>query len=169
MRKSYKLKLILLKNNFIFNFKANFSSVVFFFSPTSTFLTQNAAFSLLLFILFYIKIQFTNQSLQTTYPQLPTVGLAQLRIFNGNPCNVAIHNDNITYTIPAHSNYVKKDFKVSGQDSIAFELNGGCITPRNEVFPLTEERANSYFLDGDEVHGFFDNLDKSKSGLPVVR
>ncbi|KAI8426554.1 hypothetical protein MSG28_005351 [Choristoneura fumiferana] len=107
--------------------------------------------------------------LKTTYPQLPTVGLAQLRIFNGNPCNVAIHNDNITYTIPAHSHYVKKDFRVHGRDNIAFELSGGCITPRNEVFPLAEERANSYFLDGDEVHGFFDNLDKSKSGLPVVR
>ncbi|XP_063363292.1 peptide transporter family 1-like [Cydia amplana] len=115
--------------------------------------------------------------LKTTYPQLPTPGLAQLRIFNGNPHSVNITNYNISYSIPPHHYYVKKDFQIQETQKITLDFKGLSINEDflqsnnsfEREFILKENKANSYFLDGDEVYGFFDNVDKSKSGLPVVR
>ncbi|XP_041986798.1 peptide transporter family 1-like [Aricia agestis] len=109
--------------------------------------------------------------LKTTYPELPEPGFGQLRVFNGNPCSVAIYNDheNIVYTIPSLSHYVKKDIRVNEMANITLGIGGTCIEPRDEILVLEENAAISFFITGNTVHRFKDNLDKSKSGLPVVR
>ncbi|XP_047993013.1 peptide transporter family 1-like [Leguminivora glycinivorella] len=109
--------------------------------------------------------------IKTTYPQLPTPGLAQLRIFNGNPYSVNISNHNISYSIPQHNFFVKKDFETHDTENLTLNLsiNEEYLDSFEREFILEENKANSYFLDGGEVYGFFDNVDKSKSGLPIVR
>ncbi|KAJ0178481.1 hypothetical protein K1T71_006304 [Dendrolimus kikuchii] len=109
--------------------------------------------------------------LKTTYPQLPESGYSQIRIFNGNPCSISIENQihNITYTIPAHSCFTKKDIKVIDNYSLPLTLGGSCIEPRKHVFLLEEKKSVSFFFNGNLLERFLDNVDKSKSGLPVVR
>ena len=110
-------------------------------------------------------------SFQTTYPELPQAGLSQLRIYNGNPCPISIQNDqhNITYTIPSLSLYTNKYIRINETDNIELILRGNCIAPMKEIFTLEENKAISFYLNGNNVSKFVENVDKSKSGLPVVR
>ncbi|XP_031768706.2 peptide transporter family 1-like [Galleria mellonella] len=109
--------------------------------------------------------------ISTKYPVLPKAGYAQLRLFNGNQCFISLHNDhhNITYTIPPLSHFSKKDIRVKGVENINFELAGSCIQPTEKILNLEENRANSFFLSGNHIHSFKDNVDKSKSGFPIIR
>ncbi|XP_050672083.1 peptide transporter family 1-like isoform X1 [Leptidea sinapis] len=109
--------------------------------------------------------------IKTTYPNLPQAGFVQLRIFNGNPCSMSIENENyqIMYTIPSLSHYTNKYLPVKGTENITISLGGSCFAPRDVIFHVEEKLANSFFVTGDEVVRFIDNVDKSKSGLPVVR
>ncbi|CAH0729496.1 unnamed protein product, partial [Brenthis ino] len=110
-------------------------------------------------------------SQKTTYPELPQSGFSQLRIFNGNPCSISIHNDqqNIIYTIPSLSHYTNKHIRVKEIEELQFSIGGNCIEPTNEVFTLKENKAMSFYINGINVFRFEENVDKSKSGLPVVR
>ncbi|XP_072947569.1 peptide transporter family 1-like [Epargyreus clarus] len=109
--------------------------------------------------------------LKTTYPILPQQGLSQIRVFNGNPCSISIHNEelNLMYTIPSLSHFVKRDIRMRGTENVTFSLGGHCIEPRDEVLLLEEKSAVSFFVSGNDVIRLRDNIDKSKSGLPVVR
>ncbi|XP_037976654.2 peptide transporter family 1 [Plutella xylostella] len=107
--------------------------------------------------------------LKTTYPELPRAGYSQLRIFNGHPCPVSLHNDNITYNIAPLQHYSKKDIIITGTANITFELGGDCIEPREQVFTLSEAAAVSYYLTGDKFERYIDHVHKSRSGFPVVR
>ncbi|XP_059050776.1 peptide transporter family 1-like [Achroia grisella] len=109
--------------------------------------------------------------ISTKYPELPTPGYAQLRFFNGNQCPISLHsyNQNITYTIPSLSHFVKKDIRVKGADNINFEIAGSCIKPTEKMLYLEENSANSFFLSGNQLYSFKDNVDKSKSGFPIIR
>ncbi|CAH2091444.1 unnamed protein product [Euphydryas editha] len=109
--------------------------------------------------------------IKTTYPQLPQLGYSQLRLFNGNPCSISIHNNHmgIVYTIPSLSHYTNKHIPVKGIEDMQLSLGGDCIKGTDEVFTLNENKATSFFVDGNNVVRFNDNVDKSKSGLPFVR
>lgn len=102
---------------------------------------------------------------------MPQTGLSQLRIFNGNPCSIAIRNEeqNIVYTIPSHSHYTNKGIRVKEMQNLTITFGGSCIEPRDENLWLEDKRAVSFFISGNEMEKFIDNVDKSKSGLPVVR
>ncbi|XP_038206265.1 peptide transporter family 1-like [Zerene cesonia] len=119
----------------------------------------------------FIASAFVEIYIKTTYPELPQAGYSQLRIFNGNPCSISIYNDqqNITYTIPSLSLYTNRHIRARGTENLTLALGGNCIQPRNEIFWLEENNAVSFYLTGDKMTRFMDNVDKSKSGLPVVR
>lgn len=108
---------------------------------------------------------------QTTYPQLPQPGYSQLRIFNGHPCAINIHSnvENITYTIPSLSHFSKKDFEVASSRNISLKLGGDCIENTEQKFLLEENSAISYFLQVNQTIFYRDNVDKSRTGFPVVR
>ncbi|XP_045450956.1 peptide transporter family 1-like [Melitaea cinxia] len=109
--------------------------------------------------------------IKTTYPELPQLGYSQLRIFNGNPCTISLHNDQmgLVYTIPSLSHYTNKQIGVNGIKDMHFRLRGDCIETADEVFTLSENKATSFFVNGNNTVRFIDNVDKSKSGLPFVR
>ncbi|XP_045496035.1 peptide transporter family 1-like isoform X1 [Colias croceus] len=119
----------------------------------------------------FIASAFVEIYIKTTYPELPQAGYSQIRIFNGNPCSVSIYNDeqNIIYTIPSLSLYTNKHIPARETENLTLTLGGNCIEPRNETFWLEENNAVSFYLTGDKVTRLMDNVDKSKSGLPVVR
>ncbi|XP_050351962.1 peptide transporter family 1-like isoform X2 [Nymphalis io] len=109
--------------------------------------------------------------IKTTYPELPQLGYSQLRIFNGNPCSISIHSDQqgIIYNIPSLSHYTNKHMRVKGTEDIRLGLSGDCIENRDEIFTLNENKAISFFVNGNNMVRFNENVDKSKSGLPFVR
>ncbi|CAK1550637.1 unnamed protein product [Leptosia nina] len=109
--------------------------------------------------------------IKTTYPELPQTGFSQLRIFNGNPCSISIQNDqhNIIYTVPSLSHYTNKHIPVKGMENMTISFGGNCIKPRDEMLWLEENSAVSFYISGNQIKRFMENVDKSKSGLPVVR
>lgn len=94
-----------------------------------------------------------------------------MRIFNGNPCILCLRNTdlNLTYEIPPLAHVSKKDFAVSRERNVTFDVFGSCVTTRMEAFFLEENTAVSFFVGGDSVKRYTDRVDKSKSGYPVVR
>lgn len=108
---------------------------------------------------------------QTTYPHLPEPGFSQLRIFNGHNCSLSLYSapHNISYNLPPLSVYTKKDIQVHQYEVVTMELSGECVKRKEHRFLLEENSAISFFLDGERTHRFRDNVDKSRSGLPVVR
>ncbi|XP_023934252.2 peptide transporter family 1-like [Bicyclus anynana] len=106
--------------------------------------------------------------IKTTYPELPQTGYSQLRVYNGNPCSISIQ-DNMVYTIPSLSYYSNKQIRVTETDKVLMRLGGSCIGRKDEVFPLENNKAISFFVNGNDTVRFGENVDKSKSGLPVVR
>ncbi|XP_034831355.1 peptide transporter family 1-like [Maniola hyperantus] len=106
--------------------------------------------------------------IKTTYPELPQTGFSQLRVYNGNPCSITIRDDMI-YTIPSLSYYSNKHIKVKGSENVLMSLGGSCVEARDEVFLLEDNKAISFFVNGNDTVRFGENVDKSKSGLPVVR
>ncbi|XP_046968977.1 peptide transporter family 1-like [Vanessa cardui] len=109
--------------------------------------------------------------IKTTYPELPQLGYSQLRIFNGNPCSISVQNDQqgIIYSIPSLSHYTNKHMHVKGIEDIRLNISGDCIETRDEIFTLNEKKAISFFVNGNNMVRFNENVDKSKSGLPFVR
>ncbi|XP_039755936.1 peptide transporter family 1-like [Pararge aegeria] len=106
--------------------------------------------------------------IKTTYPDLPQAGYSQLRVYNGNPCSISIQ-DNMLYTIPSLSFYSNKNIRVKETENVSMRLEGRCIEARDEVFTLENNKAISFFVNGNETMRFGENVDKSKSGLPLVR
>lgn len=75
----------------------------------------------------------------------------------------------MTYTIPSLSYYTNKHVRVKEIENVTMSLRGNCITARDEAFLMESNRAISFFVSGNETVRFEENVDKSKSGLPVVR
>ncbi|XP_061378372.1 peptide transporter family 1-like [Danaus plexippus] len=109
--------------------------------------------------------------IKPTYPVLPEPGFSQLRIYNGNPCSISILNDqqNIMYTIPSLSHFTNKQMNVKNTTEVRFRFDGSCIEAKDEIFSLEDNMAISFFISGNNIERFKENVDKSKSGLPVVR
>ncbi|XP_032520880.2 peptide transporter family 1-like [Danaus plexippus] len=109
--------------------------------------------------------------IKTTYPVLPEPGFSQLRIYNGNPCSISIQNDqqNIMYTIPSLSHFTNKQMNVKNTTEVRFRFDGSCIETKDEIFSLEDNMAISFFISGNNIERFKENVDKSKSGLPIVR
>ncbi|XP_068618691.1 peptide transporter family 1-like [Battus philenor] len=109
--------------------------------------------------------------LKTTYPEPLRPGFSQLRIFNGNTCEISIRNEtkNIAYTIPSLGHVSDTGIPVTGSENVTFNLNGSCFISERKEFLLRENYANSFYLTNDKMYPFEDNTVKSKSGFPLVR
>ncbi|XP_045536290.1 peptide transporter family 1-like [Papilio machaon] len=109
--------------------------------------------------------------LKTTYPELPQTGFSQLRIFNGNNCNVTIFNEakNISYTIQPFSQFTNTKVTVLNKESVTFNFVSDCFKIKHEELLLEENNANSFFLTKNNIYIYEDNIEKSKSGFPMVR
>ncbi|XP_013134517.1 PREDICTED: peptide transporter family 1-like [Papilio polytes] len=109
--------------------------------------------------------------LKTTYPELPQTGCSQLRIFNGNNCNVTIFNKgkNISHTIPPLSYFTNTKVNISNKENVAFDFVSDCFKRKHQDLFLEENKANSFFLTTNHSYYYEDNVEKSKSGFPMVR
>ncbi|RVE47292.1 hypothetical protein evm_008089 [Chilo suppressalis] len=132
---------------------------------------QKLSLGMLLAALSFIVAGVVEIYISNTYPQLPRSGFSQMRIFNGNNCSISIHGSslNITTVIPPLMKYSNKDIRITKSENIVFDISGSCIDRRKESLFLEENKAMSFFFDGEEINNFTDNVDKSRSGLPVVR
>ncbi|KPJ02120.1 Peptide transporter family 1 [Papilio xuthus] len=109
--------------------------------------------------------------LKTTYPELPQKGFSQLRIFNGNHCNVTIYNEakNISYTIPTLSQFTNTKINVFNKESVHLNFLSNCSQIKYKELILEENKANSFFLTKNNIYIYDDNIEKSKSGFPIIR
>ncbi|XP_013172036.1 PREDICTED: peptide transporter family 1-like [Papilio xuthus] len=109
--------------------------------------------------------------LKTTYPELPQKGFTQLRIFNGNHCSVTIYNEakNISYTIPTLSQFTNTKINVFNKESVHLNFLSNCSQIKYKELILEEKKANSFFLTKNNIYIYDDNIEKSKSGFPIIR
>jgi len=113
--------------------------------------------------------------LEKTYPILPGVGVSQLRVFNGLPCQYTV-----TTSIPgATSNFIlygMSEFRdryvdVTQQSTYTYTMtpNSTACQPFTGTFNLRSETAISYFLSNSGVREYEDEPNKSSTGDPTLR
>lgn len=116
--------------------------------------------------------------LEKTYSVLPGAGEAQLRIFNGLPCDYNATTGTVAaqnFTIKSLQAFEQKHIAVSGDLDIEYtlkpvEISELCSNDINLSFKLNETIALSFFLNNqNEVDMYIDEPDKSSSGDPKVR
>ncbi|XP_044578742.1 peptide transporter family 1 isoform X2 [Cotesia glomerata] len=112
--------------------------------------------------------------LEKTYPVLPSDGLAQLRLFNPNNCDVGIKlNNNQSFDISPFAMWQNTNINAVGDKSIKYEINfSKCgITEINYgLFNVTEKKATSFVLIPESSpYKFEDHVNKTDVGNPAIR
>ncbi|XP_014296169.2 peptide transporter family 1 [Microplitis demolitor] len=112
--------------------------------------------------------------LEKTYPVLPSSGLAQLRLFNPNNCDIGIKlNNNQTFDISPFAMWQDTNINTIGDNSIEFETNFskcGFEKLNRGLLNLTEKKAISYALIPDSSpYEYEDHVNKTEIGNPAVR
>lgn len=108
--------------------------------------------------------------LQKTYPVIPGVGEAQLRIYNGLGCETNFRLNNQDFAIKSLEMYENFDLNPDN-GNISYSFTAECYMNGNSQsgqFGVQSEMAISYFIKQDKILSFVDNTDKSSSGYPLV-
>ncbi|XP_057341668.1 peptide transporter family 1-like isoform X1 [Microplitis mediator] len=112
--------------------------------------------------------------LEKTYPVLPSSGLAQLRLFNPNNCDIGIKlNNNQSFDISPFAMWQDTNINTIGDKSIEYEANFskcGFEKLNRGLLNLTEKKAMSYALIPDSSpYEYQDHVNKTEIGNPAVR
>ncbi|XP_049885461.1 peptide transporter family 1 [Pectinophora gossypiella] len=112
-----------------------------------------------------------------TYGTPVSEGLAQLRVYNGYPCNFTLKmadtmDNNISIIIGPLGAYEKLDIVTENEKQLSYSLEGAPNTECSNMafssyFHLKEKTANSYFILHERVQSFVDNNDKAIDGVNV--
>lgn len=119
--------------------------------------------------------------LQPTYGTPVSVGLAQLRVYNGFNCNFTLntghlntHEENTTRNIEIGPLSVYENLQIFADDfvDLPYYLQGQPATecadiPSSGYFHLKENTANSFFISKEGLYNFTDNNDKAIDGVNV--
>ncbi|XP_025836565.1 peptide transporter family 1 isoform X2 [Agrilus planipennis] len=112
--------------------------------------------------------------IEQTYPQLPSAGNAQLRIYNVLPCDIRLTSPNLnngqTIFIKSLESYTNIDLSVTRSATYNYMVDSTCSSVSGS-FQLTEKTAAGYYF--NELNGaaryFEDDVSKSTNGYPSVR
>lgn len=116
--------------------------------------------------------------LEKTYPVLPRAGEAQLRFFNGLPCDYSVSSPHAEkFTLKAFQVFEQKHIAVGGDKTLIYKLEfisgpiDKCSAFRSIDVSLmiNETLATSVFLGSAKTFSYPDDPDKSKTGEPRVR
>lgn len=131
-------------------------------------------------IAFFLSAAVENR-LEETYPVLPDASEAQLRLFNGFPCNYTGNYDGITkINLGPYGYFEEKHIQVNANKSNVYpytlQLAGSnvanCPNAITGSYKLTSAEAQSVFLSSatpTEQDSFLEEPNKSRTGDPVVR
>lgn len=109
--------------------------------------------------------------LQKTYAVVPGVGQAQLRVYNGLPCDAnVVFNQDPAQTIASLESYERINFD-SSIGNITYTVTApncqGFVT-KTGVMGVASEMAYSYYIRNDKVVDWEDSAEKSSTGYPLV-
>lgn len=108
--------------------------------------------------------------LQKTYAVLPGAGHAQLRVYNGLPCQAIINfpNGDPQQIIQGLEHYERINFEV--KDNIQYSVTAECENFGTKVgtFKAESEKAYSYYIHRERVVEWVDDPDKSSTGFAKV-
>lgn len=112
--------------------------------------------------------------LEKTYPVLPGAGEAQLRFFNGLPCDYSASSPQAeNFTLKALQVFEQKHIAVEGEKSFIYKFESigvnECPPSIDVSFKVNETLATSVFLNSGNTFSYIDDPDKSKTGEPRVR
>lgn len=96
-------------------------------------------------------------------------GFSQLRIFNGHPCAITLESNLGNITLNPLTHFVRKDLAVKDFGNFTYNLSGDCVEWKRDTIVIEDGVAISYFLTINMTYAYQDNVDKSKTGFPVVR
>lgn len=128
----------------------------------------------------FLLSAFVEFQLEETYPVLPAAGEAQLRLFNGLPCDYNVVSDNAnveSFTLKALRAYEQKHIPVKGELNFTYTMNRmgesvECPPNIESKIYLNESTAWSTFVTKANIDFedfYIDDPDKSHSGDPKVR
>lgn len=119
-----------------------------------------------------------SMKLEATYPELPSAGHAQVRIYNPLDCNLIISDlgdvdkNQITIASMNHRDYLDVVVNKNEPDNTVFS----CGKIENQSFPIHLEDAKAIGIffrktnsGGIEVLNYTDSVDKPEDGLPRLR
>lgn len=120
--------------------------------------------------------------LEKENPILPGAQIAQLRIFNGIPCDYAV-SSNIPnahqFTLNALQAFEEKHMSVTNETEYSLKFmrmtesdKFSCPPSFDAKLNLTEKKASSLFVTGSEQHEndyFIDDPNRSETGDPLIR
>ena len=120
--------------------------------------------------------------LESTYAVMPKAGEAQLRIFNGMPCDYRIQSnipEHADFTLKSMSMFEEKYLNVKGSATYTYTLSStgpgpNCaVAEEQRTFVVDEEKQLSYFIrkqdSGISLLRYEDDTEKSSKGYPVFR
>lgn len=108
--------------------------------------------------------------LEKTYPVIPGVGEAQLRIYNGLPCTATVTFQQAEHTLQSMEMW--EDLHLNSDTGhYPYTIRAPECAQRlpEGTFKLTSEMAHSYFIRESGVVEYVDSADKSSSGFPIMR
>ncbi|XP_063972986.1 peptide transporter family 1-like [Diachasmimorpha longicaudata] len=110
--------------------------------------------------------------LETTYPVLPTNGLAQVRIFNPRDCHLPVVINNKSLVMEPFGLWGDNSIVVKGNQSIPyiadFSQCGGENKSEGSI-TIFEAQATSYILESSTPYAYRDYVNKTNSGNPAIR
>ncbi|XP_076244051.1 peptide transporter family 1 [Calliopsis andreniformis] len=136
----------------------------------------------LLAALSFVISAFVQIELEKTYPVLPSQGLGQVRVFNTLDCTVNMTIEhNIHASVPNLNMWVNDHIEVNGMKVLNYEAdfreckNKGYFTSdpsiQHGTIKVNEAKATSWVITSKGIADdyYFDSVDKSVSGDPLVR
>lgn len=105
--------------------------------------------------------------LEKTYAVVPGVGEAQLRIYNGLPCQVSVSFNGATEYIESLDRYQNQHLDAILGD-MEYSITSTCSNTMSGNFTVASEKAYSYYIRTNGVQQWLDNPEKSSTGLPLI-
>lgn len=126
----------------------------------------------------FLCSMFVEMAVEPTYAKLPTLGEAQIRIYNGVDCTYSLNSPAFArdFVLPPRSLAENLEKPIKGSnESFTFSFTSqtaGCKALEKTFF-IPENVASSFFLKGDPsdpvMEMFIDDPDKSDNGDAAVR
>ncbi|CAH2039874.1 unnamed protein product, partial [Iphiclides podalirius] len=76
---------------------------------------------------------------------------------------------NLSFEIPPLSYVSNKRIAVADKENVTLTFDCDCFDSRAEVVLMEENKAISLYVTGKDIYQYEDDVDKSKSGFPMVR
>lgn len=112
-------------------------------------------------------------ALEATYPELPSSGNIQLRVYNPSSENISFASVSteleISTSLGKYEYYLKKNIHFEGNKTVDFTTTWANGSSEQLQFTITHGHAYGVYFADNGTNFFVDNVEKSEDGYPKVR